>query len=216
MDAQFWINAWNEGKTNFNQQKYNDKLLKYFPQLHPKEGQKVLVPLCGKSIDMIWLHELKLKVHGVEVYIEAVKSFFSDNALLPVTEAKDQNFINFKYKDIVLSSGDFLKLNNPETYDFIYDRASLVALPFEMRKSYAQVIKRSLKKGGKCLLVTYEYDQAKLEGPPFSVNEREIHDLYADKFKIQMVETEIASHEKGRLATLENGLKQKVYILEKV
>ncbi len=216
MDAQFWINAWNEGKTNFHQQKYNEKLLKYFPQLKPIEGQKVLVPLCGKSIDMIWLHDLKLKVHGVEVYIEAVKSFFTDNSLSPVNESKDSDFINFQHKDIVLSSGDFFKLNRPEDYDLIYDRASLVALPIEMRKSYAQVIKRSLKKGGKCLLVTYEYDQTELEGPPFSVDENEIHALYADEFKIQLVESETASHEKGRLASLANGLKQKVYIMEKL
>lgn len=215
MDAQFWINAWNEGKTNFHQQKYNEKLLKYFPDLNPQEGQKVLVPLCGKSIDMIWLHHLKLKVHGVEVYIEAVKSFFTDYGLSPVTETIDKGFINFQHEDILLSSGDFFKLNNPEAYDLIYDRASLVALPLEMRKNYADVIKKSLKKGGKCLLITYEYDQSELEGPPFSVDEKEIHALYADQFEIQMVDSQIAIHEKGRLATLANGLKQKVYILIK-
>ncbi len=62
MDAQFWINAWNEGRTNFHQQNYHEKLLQFFPPLGPHKGQSVLVPLCGKSKDMLCLSNLGLKV----------------------------------------------------------------------------------------------------------------------------------------------------------
>jgi hypothetical protein len=42
MDAQFWINAWNEGRTGFHQEKYNEKLIKYFPLLNLEKGQRFL------------------------------------------------------------------------------------------------------------------------------------------------------------------------------
>lgn len=216
MDSEFWIKAWIEGRTNFHQNHYNDQLLAWFPGLNPKAGQRVLVPLCGKSKDLIWLHDLNLYVHGVELYEDAVQSFFTENKLSPVKESLDQHFKNFTYKDILISCGDFFKLNENEQYDFIYDRAALVALPALMRKDYAEVIKRSLKKGGKCLLVVYEYDQTKMDGPPFSVDEKEVHALYQDHFAIQLMESTRPANEGSRLAALENGLKQNVYLLEKL
>lgn len=214
MDAQFWINAWNEGRTNFHQEKYHEKLTEYFPTLNPKEGQKVLVPLCGKSKDLLWLHELKLNVHGVELHTQAVEDFFKENNL-PFKKTEDQDFAHYSHKNIVISCGDFFKLNSNQTYDYVYDRASLVALPPEMRKDYAQVIKRSLKVGGKYLLIAYEYDQSKLEGPPFSVVANEIHELYQDQFSIKLMESKQANKEGSRLSALDS-LKQCVWILERL
>lgn len=215
MDAQFWIKIWNEGRTGFHQAEYHEKLTKYFPELSPKEGQSVLVPLCGKTKDLLWLHSLGLNVHGIELYAPAVESFFIENALSPLKKVQNEAFTDTTYENIRISCGDFFKLNAAETYDFVYDRAALVALPPEMRKAYAQVIKRSLKKGGKYLLVTYEYDQSKLDGPPFSVLENEVHELYADQFTIKLMESETPSNEGPRLEAL-GGLQQKVYILEKI
>ena len=216
MDAQYWIKLWNEGRTGFHQENYHGKLLEYFPLFSPQAGQKVLVPLCGKTKDLLWLHGLSLKVHGIELHEEAVKAFFAENKLAPVQKTQDHNFINYSYRDIVVSTGDFFQLNEKNAYDFIYDRASLVALPPSMRKSYAQIIKQSLKVGGKCLLIVYEYDQAKMEGPPFSVEMSEIHELYADQCSIQLLEGQRPIKEGARLSALEESLKQIVYVLEKL
>ena len=215
VDSEFWIKSWKEGRTNFNQAKFHDKLTEYFPQLLPRKGQKVLVPLCGKSIDLLWLQELSLDVHGVELYDKAVESFFAENGLLPPEITHDQNFSHYAYKNIVISCGDFFGLKADSAYDFIYDRASLVALPPPMRKDYARVIKQSLKKGGKYLLIVYHYDPSKMEGPPFSIHEDEIHELYADQFRIQCVESKKPENEGPRLTTVES-LKQNIYILEKI
>ncbi len=38
MEPQFWIKAWNEGRTAFHQGEVHEKLLKYFPELHPRQG----------------------------------------------------------------------------------------------------------------------------------------------------------------------------------
>ena len=215
MDPEFWKSAWKEGRTNFHQREFNDKLLEYFPRLNTEKGQRVLVPLCGKSKDLLWLHGLDLHVRGIELHDPAVESFFAENELSPVQKSQDQNFAHYTHKNIVISCGDFFKFGETVAYDFVYDRAALVALPASMRKNYAQVIKQSLKKGGKCLLLTFEYDQSKLDGPPFSVGDSEIHELYENQFAIKLMESNRPENEGPRLATLEN-LNQNVYILEKL
>lgn len=215
MDAQFWIKAWEEGRTGFHRESYNEKLLEYFPPLKPQRGQSVLVPLCGKSKDMLWLNSQGLHVHGVELHTPAVKSFFSENHLSPVEEAVDEEFINYMYKNIVISCGNFFKLNAKDRYDFIYDRASLVALPSFMRKEYARVVTESLRVGGKYLLIVYEYDQTKMEGPPFSIEDQEIYELYQDRFEIKLMENEAPENEGPRFTEL-GIFYQKVFILEKL
>ena len=214
MDAQFWINAWNEGRTGFHQQDYHPKLTKYFPSFNPSPGQKVLVPLCGKSKDLIWLHKQKLQVHGIELHKDAVEAFFPENNLPSPRREKDRVYSNYSIEEITISCGDFFELDQKDFYDFVYDRASLVALPAPMRIDYARVIKQSLKPGGFYLLIVYEYDQTKLEGPPFSVDENEIHRLYEKEFSIKLLESEKPVKDGPRLEAL-GDFKQKVYVLEK-
>lgn len=214
MDAQFWINAWNEGRTNFHQAKINEKLIKYFPLLNPKKGEKVLVPLCGKTKDLLWLAGLGLEVRGVELYEEPVKSFFQENNLPAPEISKDQNFTHYSYQNLSIRSGDFFKISPDEQYGLVYDRASIVALPMEMRKRYADLLKRVVKKDGKYLLLAFEYDQSKLEGPPFSVQEKEIRELYGDAFSIEVLETENLIAE-GKFSVLDN-FKERVYFLKKI
>lgn len=214
MDAEFWIKSWTDGRTAFNQQQYHAKLTQYFPELNPHAGQSVLVPLCGKTIDMVWLAGQGLRVHGVELYSGAVEEFFSGNNLQPVHKTQDRDFMHCSHKNITISCGDFFKLDKKNSYDFIYDRAALVALPASMRAEYARVIKESLKEGGKYLLIVYEYDQSKMEGPPFSISKTDIERLYADAFNIQLLESEKPKSEGPRLSAVE-GMSQKVYLLQK-
>jgi thiopurine S-methyltransferase len=76
------------------------------------------------------------------------------------------------------------------------------------------VLKRALKIGGQYLLVVYDYDQTQMEGPPFSVSTPEIHELYEDRFKIELLHSERPSNEGPRLGAV-GGLELKVYRLEK-
>ncbi len=215
LEKEFWIKAWTEGRTAFHQREYHAKLTTYFPQLQPTAGQSVLVPLCGKSLDMLWLLSQGLRVHGVELHQEAVEAFFTENRIAPVEKAQNGAFTDYAHDTLRISCGDFFQLDASARYDFVYDRAALVALPFEMRKDYARVITRSLPAGGKYLLVVYEYDQAKMEGPPFSVSSSEIHDLYAANFSIRLMEEEYPKNEGPRLGAVV-GLMQKVYFLERL
>ncbi len=212
MDAQFWLDRWKEGQIGFHKSDFHDKLIQYFPEFESISGQRVLVPLCGKTKDMLWLHQMSLYVHGVELSEQAIDAFFIENNLETPKKTCDEDFTHYTHENIVISKGDFFKLGAGDQYDYIYDRASLVALPSSMRDQYASVIKTVLKKGGKYLLITFEYDQSKLDGPPFSIDANEVHRLYEDSFTIELKESEEEVKEGPRLQSLDS-FKQKVYVL---
>lgn len=172
MEHNFWHQAWKEGRTGFNQSEPNQDLTEFFPKL--PENSHVMVPLCGKSIDLMWLSQQNYKVTGVEINRGAVESFFKENALNFQSPSQNQ----YLSQNIELIVGDYLEHQKPGFYDAIYDRAALVALPPEMRREYAKHSLSLLKDGGFILLVTFEYDQEKVAGPPFCVLEEEVRDIY--------------------------------------
>ncbi|MGB3620499.1 MAG: thiopurine S-methyltransferase, partial [Ketobacter sp.] len=72
--------------------------------------------------------------------------------------------------------------------DAIYDRAALVALPPAMRAQYsAHLIE--ITSSAPQLLITFEYDQDAIDGPPFSLDTEEINRQYADKYNLHAAQT---------------------------
>ncbi len=214
MDAQFWINAWMEGRTAFHQSEYNEKLLAYFPTLSPTQGQSVLVPLCGKSRDLCWLRDQGLTVRGIELYEEAVAAFFPENAFSAPTITRRYDFVTYESEGVVIDCGDFFKFAAPAAFDFVYDRAALVALPESMRETYAEKVQASLRPGGKCLLITYEYDPREFQGPPFSVDETQVRLLYGGCCDVRLLLRRDLKVEGSRLSALPS-LKEAVYEVTK-
>jgi thiopurine S-methyltransferase len=194
MEISFWLDRWNNNKTGFHQQKINPYLAYFYgskgPQVEQREEFKVFVPLCGKSKDMLWLSQNNYKVFGVECSGRAVKDFFEENALNYKHAERDQHAL-YQSSDlpalIEIYQGDFFELSAADLDDVtdIFDRASLVALPVDMRQTYADKMAELLKPGVRTLLVTLTYDPAEMDGPPFSVTEDEVNALYADNFTVQ-------------------------------
>ena len=85
MDAEFWLERWREGRTHFHQTRITPLLQKYWPTLAVPKGGRVLVPLAGKSLDMVWLAAQGHAVLGVELSQLAVDQFFEENELRPAT-----------------------------------------------------------------------------------------------------------------------------------
>lgn len=219
METEFWIKAWNEGRTSFHQESYNPKLIKYFPIFKAKAQEKVLVPLCGKTKDLIWLQALGLEVHGFELHQHAIEDFFKENNLHQPNKLQNENFTIYTKENISISCGDFFDSKESNRYDYIYDRAALVALPKAMRITYSNILKTAVKPQGKYLLIVYEYDESQMPGPPFSVSEKEIKDLYEDQFKIELIESgrpEFNANNKMSILSTIKGLSENVYILEKI
>ncbi|HXH32749.1 MAG TPA: hypothetical protein VNJ01_18260 [Bacteriovoracaceae bacterium] len=177
-----WIKKWKERDTGFHQKKFNPLLMEYgdrFP------SGKILVPLCGKSLDLIYLAEKGHTVIGVELSPIACREFFEDNAI-EYTETVTAGFVVYASAKIHLWCGDFFNLPVTawEGVSGIYDRAALVALPEDLRKKYAEEIGSRGPMQVEIFLISIEYPEGSIKGPPYSVSEVELSGLYRD-FSLQ-------------------------------
>jgi thiopurine S-methyltransferase len=151
----------------------------------------IFVPFCGKSKDMLWLRDQGYQVIGVELSPLAVEAFFDENELSVKTIQKDK-FKVFETDKLRIYCGDFFDLtaNDLFTVNAVYDRASLVALPPDMRLGYTMKIRQLLRTETQILLVAFEYLQHEMQGPPFSVHETEVSALYGNWCDVKLLYSE--------------------------
>jgi len=200
-----WIERWEQGKLGFHQTRYNTRLQQYWPDLGVAKEGAVLVPLCGKSLDMLLLHEMGYQVVGVELSEIAVEAFFSENQL--TFERREcgnlQEFTGTgKAAGIRLLAGDFFDLDASKTGPFsgFYDRASLIALSVEMRQSYIDKLASLLPASAIGLLISLSYDPTRMNGPPFSVPDDEVKAGFAKSFSVSQLEHYSGPDRLGSLA----------------
>lgn len=168
-----WQQAWREGRIGFHQVDGNPRLRDGIDGWPGIESGKILVPLCGKSQDLLILKERGHQVVGVEAVEDACLAFFEENNLLLQPTAGSGRQKSWASPGLTLHCCDFLSFQEGE-FDAVYDRAALVALGNEVRKQYIPHLCRRLRPGGIILLMTIEYQEGAIEGPPFSVSEDEI------------------------------------------
>ena len=171
MEPSFWHQKWDLQQIGFHQPQVNDFLVKYWSSLALSSTEEVFVPLCGKSLDMCFLAEQGHNVLGCELNQIAVQDFFKDNQL-PVSHRLQGEHQFYSTEQITLIQGDIFTLPKSECQHIsaFYDRAALIAWPESMRQQYADKLAELIPAGVKGLLVTLDYDQAALNGPPFAVS----------------------------------------------
>lgn len=190
MKKDFWLERWERQEIGFHQDAVNSHLIRYWERLKAAPGSKVFVPLCGKSHDMIWLRQQGHPVLGVELSPIAVESFFAENGYTP-NRSTTRNFQQCEAEGIRVLCGDFFDLTagEMEGVDTVYDRASLVALPPEMRQKYASHMLDILPPRARILLIAFDYDQAAMPGPPFAVTPAEVEALYGQQARVEKLAT---------------------------
>jgi thiopurine S-methyltransferase len=179
VDAQFWQDRWVDNKIGFHLGEVNPYLVEYWPSFKLHAGSRVFVPLCGKSLDLLWLAEQGYDVIGIEISPIAVQAFFKENSLTPNIEQHGA-FEVWSVDNITLICGDFFELNRAQLGEVaaVYDRASLIALPVDMRNAYVEQLDELCPLDIPRLLITLDYDQQVMAGPPFAVSDDEIRQLY--------------------------------------
>ena len=153
---------------------------------------------------------------GIEVSELAVSTFFSENNL-DYTQSQQDNLVRWESEQLFIWQGDFFNLNQHQLNNVagVFDRASLVALPVILREKYAQHLKSILPNNTQILLLTFEYDQVKKVGPPFSVSEAEVRALYGDKYEIKALFQEDVINEYPQFKDQGlNSLEEKVFLLK--
>ena len=189
MEPKFWQERWARNQIGFHLPEVNPYLQRHWPKLALAEGAKVLVPLCGKSLDLMWLASLGYRVLGVELSEQAVEAFFSERGLVPRISQRGV-FKVYRADLIEVWCGDFFALDAEALADCsaLYDRAALIALPPLMRAQYAEHLNALLRPGCQGLLITLDYDQTQKAGPPFAVADEEVKLLLGGHWSVQVLE----------------------------
>ena len=189
MEPKFWQERWARNQIGFHLPEVNPYLQRHWPKLALAEGAKVLVPLCGKSLDLMWLASLGYRVLGVELSEQAVEAFFSEQGLMPGISQRGV-FKVYRADLIEVWCGDFFALDAEALADCsaLYDRAALIALPPLMRAQYAEHLNALLRPGCQGLLITLDYDQTQKAGPPFAVADEEVKLLLGGHWSVQVLE----------------------------
>lgn len=178
MDPDYWLERWEKQQIGFHEGAPNAWLEEHALLLGPGPGRRVLVPLCGKSVDLAFLAAHGFEVVGVELARSAAEAFFEEAGLEPTRRA-DGELERFSVPGIEIVVGDYLTLGPEQigTFDAYYDRAAVVAMPPELRKRYARAGRALLRPEAVGLIVTFEHDGPK-DAPPFSVDAAELARLW--------------------------------------
>jgi thiopurine S-methyltransferase len=190
VDPDFWHQRWQARQIGFHQSAPHPFLERWWPSLNVAKGSRVYVPLCGKSLDMVWLSVRGHRVVGSELSALAAAEFFGEQQRTDVQIERHGPFQRHRSGTIEILEGDALQLTPAllGPVQAAYDRAALVALPPSMRERYAQHFATLLPAGSPTLLVAFEYEQAIKDGPPFSVTPDEVVTLYSGTFRVEELE----------------------------
>lgn len=189
MEAEFWHERWRENRIGFHQDRPSPLLVAHWDALGVREPARVFVPLCGKSLDMVWVAERGHRVLGVELSEVAVRQFFDERDLAPRIRqtASGTHFLAGPYEIIC---GDAFALPAQILADCtaVLDRAAVIALPPDLRQRYARTMYARLPLGCRGLMITLEYPQPEKQGPPFSVDERDVKALFGRDWQPEILE----------------------------
>lgn len=198
MQPDFWLAAWREGRTNFHKAEVHPDLLRFAADFLPGQ-HRVLVPLCGMSLDLGWMVARGHVVVGAELAEDAVRRLHERDGLTAVVE--DQGaFRAWRTPSLTVLHGDVFALDaaTEGTFDRVWDRAALIALNPEQRARYVATLRPVLRPGAVVLLVTMDYDQAKKPGPPHAVPEDEVRALWAGASVTRLMEYDILDEARAR------------------
>jgi thiopurine S-methyltransferase len=189
MQKDFWLERWEKEEIGFHEKEVNAYLKRFWHELQIAPGNRVFVPLCGKSLDMLWLREQGHPVVGVELSEIAAQAFFKENGY-HAAHTHGGKFRQYAADDIRILCGDFFDLSPDDMAGVkaVYDRASMVALPPEMRQRYARHLVSILPPATKILLVIFDYPQAEMPGPPFALASAEVETLYGKHADIRLLD----------------------------
>lgn len=206
MEADFWHKKWQLNEIGFHKTTANPLLVKYLDQLLLNKGDRIFLPLCGKTLDIGWLLQQGFQVVGAELSELAIEQLFAQLNLTPQI-AEIGCLKRYSAKNIDVFVGDIFAISRAFIghIDAIYDRAALVALPSEMRSQYAKHLIK-ISKGAPQILITFEYDTNGVSGPPHAILEKEIIAHYGANYQLKTLERE----------NLHGGIKGKSEAIERV
>jgi thiopurine S-methyltransferase len=182
---EFWLNRWHDQKIGFHQTVVEHDLQEFWPRCAPPAGATVLVPLCGKSLDLLWLRARGHRVLGAELSSIAVEQFCLENAV-PARRRQQGMRQEFTSDGLSIICDNLFRMSTEEVGHIaaVYDRAALISFNPDMRKQYVHHLTRLTHTGTRTLLLGIEFNQKETAGPPFSLSPQDVEALYASHHDI--------------------------------
>lgn len=186
MQPEFWHARWRTGQIGFHQKAVDTLLTQQWPSLALAENSRVFVPLCGKSLDLVWLLGQGMSVSGIDLSAIALESFCMEQGV-PARRRTLDHLDVYEASNLKLYCGDFFSLTAAQLgpASAVYDRAALISWAPELRAAYVAHMASLTELGTQTLLITMEYPQAQMSGPPFSVSTGDIESLYGPNHTIR-------------------------------
>jgi len=188
----FWLDRWRTAQIGFHQAAVDRRLKAYWPLLNLPANSPVFVPLCGKSLDLIWLREQGHSVMGVELAPVALESFCMEHGI-PARRRVLSDFDVYEADGFTLLCGDYFKLTPAQLggVSAVYDRAALISWAPAAREAYVKHLTSLTSPGTQTLLIAVEFPPEQMQGPPFPLTPKTIDNLYAGQYSIE----ELGRHE---------------------
>jgi thiopurine S-methyltransferase len=188
MQDKDWLSRWQKNQIGFHDTQVNEHLTQHVFDFDLKSGDTVFLPLCGKSSDIAWLAQQGFQVIGVELSSIAIQSFFAEQELL-CQQVESERFVMRRSGNICLLEGNFFDLQREDLGEcnLVYDRAALIALDQPNRQRYVDWMLSIIGENSNILLITLDYDQSEMNGPPFAVSQAEVASYYEKTFQIDIV-----------------------------
>lgn len=203
MEREFWLERWREHQLGWHRDDVNPLLTEYWSSLELGAGSKVFVPLCGKTLDMGYLASLGHEVLGCELSSIAVREFFTEAGIV-YESVQEGRFVRHRGGSITILQGDVFDLDASllSGVAAVYDRGALIALPPDMRGRYVELLMSGLPQSVRTLLLSLEYDQSLVGGPPFSVPEAQVRATYGESHEVTRLFSEVTPEIPPRFSEL--------------
>lgn len=197
MEPSYWHHVWEQRDIGFDQAEPNPLLKRFISHLLVEKNSRIFLPLCGKSIDAMWLHSQGYHVVGCELSAIAVNELFEALQITPTLDVMEHT-TRYYAKNIEIFCGDLFALDASTLgkIDAIYDRAAIVAMPEHMRRDYAMQL-HTITQNAPQLVICYEFSDSDIQGPPFHVSQQHLQAAYLPYYSFQLIEKNAIVSQKG-------------------
>ncbi|NIP15129.1 MAG: thiopurine S-methyltransferase [Pseudomonadales bacterium] len=190
MQIRFWRDRRPWRPVSTHQSAPNPLLERHWSGLRLEHGSTVFVPMCGKSDDLRWLLGQGHQGLGIELADLAIEAYFEE-AGEPYEREDSDRLVRYRGPRTDILCGDFFALTAADlsAARAVLDRGALIALPPKMRARFVDHLLRVVPDRTDILLVTLEYDQNLVAGPPFSVLPEEVVSHFGARCSIVPLES---------------------------
>lgn len=216
MSNRLWKAKWERNDIAFHQDIVNPLLQRFLSRLGLSAGDFIVVPLCGKSLDMSWMARMGFRVIGIEISDIAIRSYFEALRVVP-KRRRHGRFVHWWHGNAEIWCGDIFDLTSCDLGEVkaLYDCAALTALPTKVRGRYVKHFYEKLPQATEILLITTETPDERRFNSALMIDS-EVSALYGARYRIDLLHGQSSfKRDPANPDEPEMSLEEKVYLIKR-